>query len=57
MEDGQAEQCSTLRPGLRREAGISGELGDGVFELDGSYAGISQPCLPGLALVWSWSHE
>lgn len=57
MEDGQAEQCSTLRPGLRREAGISGELGDGVFEPDGSCAGISQPCLPGLALVWSWSPE
>lgn len=57
MEDGQAEQCSTLRPGLSGEEGVSGEVGDGVFELGGSCAGVSQLCLPGMTLVWSWSPE
>lgn len=57
MEDGQAEQHFTLRPGLREEEGVFGEVGAGVFELGGSCAGVSQPCLPGMALVWSWSPE
>lgn len=43
--------------GLEGEEGVFGELEDGVFELGGSCAGISQPCLPGMALVWSWSPE
>lgn len=55
MEDGQGEQYSVLRPGLRRGEGVSGEFGDGVLELVGSCAGVSQPYPPGMSLVWSWS--